>query len=122
MRSIHLTARQQAIVQFMKDHLIHFQRLPTIREISLAFDIRSPNGVACHLRALAAHGVITRGELHHAINYRLNGVVVRLESSDEVDELGTTSSLELSRRSAATNFDGAIHCAPPTGTTTCTVD
>lgn len=32
---------------------------PTVREIMAAFGIRSPNGCACHLRALEKKGLIT---------------------------------------------------------------
>jgi repressor LexA len=35
---------------------------PTIRDIGGAFGITSPNGVMCHLRAMAAKGYITRDE------------------------------------------------------------
>ena len=33
---------------------------PTVREIALAFSIRSPNGVVCHLKALERKGLIRR--------------------------------------------------------------
>ena len=33
---------------------------PTVREIAAQFDIRSPNGVVCHLKALEKKGLITR--------------------------------------------------------------
>jgi len=101
-----MTARQLAIVRFMKRHLVEYQRLPTIREIALEFGIRSPNGVAAHLRALIRHGVISRFEKQHASKYRLNGIVIRLESESMVPIAVASSTVdELSRRSAATTWE-----------------
>jgi repressor LexA len=56
-----LTERQQEIFDF----IVAFRRengcSPSIPEIQKAFGIRSPNGVAGHLHALEAKGVIRRG-------------------------------------------------------------
>lgn len=55
-----LTLRQQAVYDF----IVEFRRQegcsPSIPEIQRAFAIRSPNGVAGHLRALEAKGFIHR--------------------------------------------------------------
>lgn len=55
-----LTARQKSIL----DYIVDFRRKqgcsPSIPEIQKAFGIRSPNGVAGHLLALEAKGVIRR--------------------------------------------------------------
>ncbi len=55
-----LTARQKSIF----DYILEFRRRhgcsPSIPEIQKAFGIRSPNGVAGHLRALEAKGMIRR--------------------------------------------------------------
>ena len=48
-----LTRRQQQILDLIKDHIETKGWPPTIREIGSATGIRSPNGVMCHLKALA---------------------------------------------------------------------
>jgi len=55
-----LTERQQAIYEFIRDKIRSRGYGPTVREIGDAFEIRSPNGVMCHLRALEKKGLITR--------------------------------------------------------------
>ncbi|MDA0834614.1 MAG: transcriptional repressor LexA [Planctomycetota bacterium] len=55
-----LTKRQQDIYEFVKEKIVNRGYGPTIREIGLKFDIRSPNGVMCHLKALEKKGLITR--------------------------------------------------------------
>jgi len=55
-----LTERQREIYNFIK-HLIETRGYgPTVREIGKAFEIRSPNGVMCHLKALEKKGLIKR--------------------------------------------------------------
>ena len=55
-----LTKRQKAIFQFIRDKIDGRGYGPTVREIGEKFDIGSPNGVMCHLRALEKKGMITR--------------------------------------------------------------
>ena len=55
-----LTRRQRAIFNFIQDKIQNRGFGPTVREIGEHFDIRSPNGVMCHLRALEKKGLITR--------------------------------------------------------------
>ena len=55
------TARQMEIYAFIRDKIYSRGFGPTVREIGQAFDIRSPNGVVCHLKALEKKGLITRG-------------------------------------------------------------
>ena len=57
-----LTARQQEILQLIRDTVEHEGRPPTRAEICTAFGFRSPNAAETHLRALAAKGVITLEE------------------------------------------------------------
>ncbi len=57
-----MTVRQQAIYEFIRDLVQRRGFGPTIREIADAFDIRSPNGVVCHLKALEKKGLIHRNE------------------------------------------------------------
>src|SRR5262245_64084352 len=55
-----LTDRQKAIYKFIRDKIQSRGYGPTVREIGVAFDIRSPNGVMCHLKALQKKGLIHR--------------------------------------------------------------
>lgn len=55
-----LTERQREIYDFIKDKIESRGYGPTVREIGLGFDIRSPNGVMCHLKALEKKGLIKR--------------------------------------------------------------
>ncbi len=55
-----LTERQQEVYEFIRDKIRHRGYGPTVREIGDAFDIRSPNGVVCHLKALEKKGLIRR--------------------------------------------------------------
>jgi repressor LexA len=55
-----LTERQKHIYDFIRDKIDGRGYGPTVREIGLAFDIKSPNGVMCHLKALEKKGLILR--------------------------------------------------------------
>ncbi len=55
-----LTDRQQKVYEFIRDKIRSRGYGPTVREIGEAFDIRSPNGVVCHLKALQKKGLILR--------------------------------------------------------------
>ena len=55
-----LTKRQLAVYEFIRDKIQNRGYGPTVREIGEAFEIRSPNGVMCHLKALERKGLITR--------------------------------------------------------------
>lgn len=56
-----LTKRQQEIYDFIAG-TVEPVSLLTVRDIGAKFDIRSPNGVVSHLRALERKGVIKRIE------------------------------------------------------------
>lgn len=58
--SEHLTERQQAVYEFIREKIRHRGYGPTVREIGEQFGIRSPNGVMCHLKALEKKGLILR--------------------------------------------------------------
>src|ERR1700758_1955715 len=47
-----LTERQREIYDFIQEKIESRGYGPTVREIGDAFDIKSPNGVMCHLKAL----------------------------------------------------------------------
>lgn len=53
-----LTARQQSIFDFIRDHIRKEGMPPTRAEISAAFGFASPNAAESHLRALAQKNVI----------------------------------------------------------------
>ncbi|MCA9246083.1 MAG: transcriptional repressor LexA [Planctomycetales bacterium] len=55
-----LTPRQREIFDFIRDKIENRGYGPTVREIGDHFEIRSPNGVMCHLKALEKKGLITR--------------------------------------------------------------
>ncbi len=53
-----LTERQAAIFYFYKEQMLKTQTTPTVRETARQFGINSPNGVICHLKALAKKGLM----------------------------------------------------------------
>jgi repressor LexA len=57
-----LTSRQREIYDFILEFRRENGCSPSIPEIQRRFDIRSPNGVAGHLHALEAKGMIRRAE------------------------------------------------------------
>lgn len=57
-RSEDLTARQQEILDFIRQTVESEGRPPTRLEVCTAFGFRSPNAAETHLRALAAKGAI----------------------------------------------------------------
>lgn len=59
-KQLSLTKRQREIFDFLREKIIHRGYGPTVREIGTHFEIRSPNGVMCHLKALEKKGLIIR--------------------------------------------------------------
>jgi repressor LexA len=57
-----LTHRQKEIYDFIRDRTEARGYPPTVREIGEQFNIESPNGVMCHLKALEKKGLIIRHE------------------------------------------------------------
>jgi repressor LexA len=55
-----LTKRQRDVYQFIREKIRHRGYGPTVREIGSQFQISSPNGVMCHLKALEKKGLINR--------------------------------------------------------------
>jgi repressor LexA len=55
-----LTTRQREVYDFIRDKIRTRGYGPTVREIGTEFDIKSPNGVMCHLKALEKKGLINR--------------------------------------------------------------
>lgn len=57
---VKLTRRQRGVFDFIQEKIRQRGYGPTVREIGAAFEIKSPNGVMCHLIALEKKGLITR--------------------------------------------------------------
>lgn len=57
-----ITKRQGEILDFIRDKIENRGFPPSIREIGEAFQIASPNGVMCHLKALEKKGFIERNK------------------------------------------------------------
>ncbi len=55
-----LTRRQKDVFLFIREKIENRGYGPTVREIGEEFEISSPNGVMCHLKALEKKGLITR--------------------------------------------------------------
>src|SRR5436309_9106492 len=55
-----LTERQKEIYEFIRERIEGRGFGPTVREIGEGFEIKSPNGVMCHLKALEKKGLIKR--------------------------------------------------------------
>ncbi len=55
-----LTSRQREIYSFIRSKIQGRGYGPTVREIGQHFEIKSPNGVMCHLKALQKKGLISR--------------------------------------------------------------
>lgn len=55
-----LTERQREVLDFIRDKIDNRGYGPTVREIGEYFEISSPNGVMCHLKALQKKGLIHR--------------------------------------------------------------
>lgn len=55
---MHLTDRQHAVLEHLRQHVATHGRPPTLWEVAEAFGLASPNGVAKHLQALAEKGFI----------------------------------------------------------------
>lgn len=56
-----LTAKQQKVTDCIRRYWATFGCSPSIRDLCAALDITSPNGVMCHLKALARKGAIELG-------------------------------------------------------------
>ena len=55
-----LTSQQQLVYDFIREKIVGRGYGPTVREIGEHMNIKSPNGVMCHLRALERKGMIIR--------------------------------------------------------------
>jgi len=58
-----LTARQEQVLQFIRQSIVERGYPPTLREIGAHMGIKSTNGVNDHLRALERKGYLTREDM-----------------------------------------------------------
>ncbi len=73
-----LTPRQREIYRFIREKIQTRGYGPTVREIGGYFDIKSPNGVMCHLKALQKKGLIHReANMSRAIQLLKDSVMER---------------------------------------------
>lgn len=103
-----LTPRQRQVFEFVRDRILRRGFGPTVREIADAFEIKSPNGVICHLRALEKKGLITRQS-------NISRAIQLADSAPEprnVSYLGTAATEEPFRPAVSTeehlNFEGIL--------------
>lgn len=59
-----ITAKQQAVLDYITSYWLSHGYGPTVREIGEEFGIGSPNGIMCHLKALDAKGFISWNRKH----------------------------------------------------------
>jgi len=71
-----LTSKQQEIYAFIRHYITENGYPPAIRDIGRAFDIKSPNGVMCHLKALQKKGYIHRDEKNDTQGGRARAMTV----------------------------------------------
>src|SRR5262245_37231131 len=71
-----LTKKQQAIYNFIRKHIETKGFPPAIRDICDEFDISSPNGVMCHLKALQKKGYIHRVEKKDTQKAQARGITI----------------------------------------------
>ncbi len=70
-----LTTRQREVYDFIREKIQRRGYGPTVREIGDQFQIASPNGVMCHLKALEKKGIIIREpNMSRAIQLAVNPV------------------------------------------------
>ena len=71
-----LTESQMRIFQYICKYIEQSGYPPAIRDIGKAFDIASPNGVMCHLRALQKKGYIQRDEKNEERGGRARSITI----------------------------------------------
>lgn len=62
-----ITARQQELLNVIEKLMAEHKRPPSVREIAAAMDIKSPNGVMVHLRALVKKGYVAKERTSRSI-------------------------------------------------------
>ncbi len=97
-----LTDRQKEIYDFIQEKIDSRGFGPTVREIGEAFDIRSPNGVMCHLKALEKKGLIKRTGFRaraiQLVDHRPGGIAASLPLLGLVAAGSPTAAIEQDER------------------------
>src|SRR5262249_47379225 len=111
-----LTERQRKIYEFIRDKIENRGYPPTVREIGLAFKIKSPNGVMCHLNALVKKGLIVRHEKSaraiQLVDHRPPGAPAELPLAGAVAAGAPIQAVETNERLNFTDlFGGPNHYA-----------
>lgn len=89
-----LTQQQQAVYDYIRQCIITRGYGPTVREIGLHMEIRSPNGVVCHLRALEKKGMIRRSA-NKSRAIELSEPPLRADASLQIAGLTTAGRVQL---------------------------
>ncbi len=63
-----LTARQQELLDYIREYQLQFGASPTLKEIRLFLGVSSDNGILKHLIALEKKGALTRSKRARGIN------------------------------------------------------
>ncbi len=103
-----LTRRQRDVYHFIRDKIRGRGYGPTVREIGERFQIRSPNGVMCHLRALEKKGLITR-EPNMSRAIQLTAGVQEDRGMPLVGQIAAGSLHEAIEQSERFDFDAMFH-------------
>lgn len=70
-RSWDITARQQSVLTYIRDHIADRGEAPSVREIGAAVGLSSPSSVLYQLRRLEQAGAVVRARGTGWRNYRL---------------------------------------------------
>jgi repressor LexA len=107
-RTDHLTQRQRDVYVFIRDKIHSRGYGPTVREIAQQFQIRSPNGVMCHLKALEKKGLITR-EPNMSRAIQLVGVPADQRGMPLVGQVAAGTLHEAIEQGERFDFDAMFH-------------
>ncbi|QDU54727.1 transcriptional repressor LexA [Aeoliella mucimassa] len=99
-----LTKRQKQVFDFIRDKIDNRGYGPTVREIGEHFEIASPNGVMCHLKALEKKGLIVR-EPNMSRAIQLSEAVLAETGMPLVGEIAAGSLTEAIEQAERFDFD-----------------
>lgn len=77
-----LPPAQYRMLRAIYDHHVRYGRSPTIRELNVALDISSPNGILCTVRPLVSKGYIFREDDSTSRNLMLGVKCFELSGSN----------------------------------------
>ena len=88
-----LTPAQRRVYAYCRDHLQREQRLPTVREVCVAFGWSNPNAATCHLKALRRKGWLAYG-VGDGGKLKLTGVTVTVADARDAAVAGLNAAVE----------------------------